>query len=562
MAGRPGPPGLAPARRDARSTGAWDGVEVVPDSEEERTRDNSNIIEISSDEEESSPRGRGLGDPALQVPGAWPADPNPDPSPPKKVRNIVQTPGTPTSSKKRTIVPTPGTPTSSKKKNVPSTSKRPQIVESTSADAAEDQVVVAQWPTPKSKAPAKHFYANKTPASHTPSPQKSARSVLQLIAAAEDSDSDIEVLSGPTPSPGPTQAKPKLKAKLQPLYDDDDSETSDSSSSEEPSTPDHDSSQDAYGVFNKYAKYWTPSATSSTTTSRKVHTPSRGSPNKSPKKLSLAARMKLEAQERAAHREEYAEQVYSWLNRVVFKDQLPSLKDIEIKWNSRLLTTAGRAQFHRDRHGKEHAEIQLATKVVDCDERIRNTLSHEMCHLACWIIDKQIKESHGKFFHRWARRVEKKDPNIIISVEHTYEISYDFEWQCGDCDQTVGRYTNSIDHTVTKCPWCKTGTLTPLFDPKQPKNAMVSKVSRQAAAKPQSSPRPGPRSVSPVIISIDSSDEEEEEPPASIHVQKEIYVVHDSDSESDQSITDLARKFEGITIAHKVCLHAKRRARH
>jgi hypothetical protein len=71
----------------------------------------------------------------------------------------------------------------------------------------------------------------------------------------------------------------------------------------------------------------------------------------------------------------------------------------------------------RDRNGKEFVEIHLATKVVDTDgefyhfsvhrlltlgaERIRNTLSHEMCHLACWIIDKEIKEAHGKIFNKW-----------------------------------------------------------------------------------------------------------------------------------------------------------------
>jgi hypothetical protein len=86
---------------------------------------------------------------------------------------------------------------------------------------------VPEWPTPRSKVLAKHFYGNKTGPPRAPSPQKSARSTLHLGEAAEESDSEIEVLSGPTPSPGPTQPKSKSKAKLQPLYDDDsDSETS------------------------------------------------------------------------------------------------------------------------------------------------------------------------------------------------------------------------------------------------------------------------------------------------------------------------------------------------
>lgn len=34
-------------------------------------------------------------------------------------------------------------------------------------------------------------------------------------------------------------------------------------------------------------------------------------------------------------------------------------------------------------------------------ERIRNTLSHEMCHLACWIINQDPKEGHGKVWKSW-----------------------------------------------------------------------------------------------------------------------------------------------------------------
>ncbi len=64
--------------------------------------------------------------------------------------------------------------------------------------------------------------------------------------------------------------------------------------------------------------------------------------------------------------------------------------------------------------------IQLAEKILDCDgksshnrdlgvvsslnclsERIRNTLSHEMCHLACWIIDEAPTENHGALFKHW-----------------------------------------------------------------------------------------------------------------------------------------------------------------
>lgn len=56
------------------------------------------------------------------------------------------------------------------------------------------------------------------------------------------------------------------------------------------------------------------------------------------------------------------------------------------------------------------AMVSRRTTVQNCSvipslneppERIRNTLSHEMCHLACWIIDEAPTENHGALFKRW-----------------------------------------------------------------------------------------------------------------------------------------------------------------
>lgn len=55
----------------------------------------------------------------------------------------------------------------------------------------------------------------------------------------------------------------------------------------------------------------------------------------------------------------------------------------------------------RSRDGVETVEIELAIKILDHDARIRNTLAHEMCHLACWIIDKNPQENHGQLFKSW-----------------------------------------------------------------------------------------------------------------------------------------------------------------
>ncbi|KAJ7748494.1 SprT-like family-domain-containing protein [Mycena maculata] len=563
------PPRGSPARptRDAvRSTGGTpksffkakpkreESIQIVPDSEEERTRDDPDIIEISSDSEDDEripkPK-RPLGDPALRVPGAWLGDS--DVSPVKK------------SATPRAPVRTPATPTSSAKKSTPS--KRPQLGGSaTSTDVVEDQVAVLaapvpQWLTPKPKVPTARFHGSGNNTPRTQSPDKSARRPPRVVEVVADSESEVEVLDNPvriSPSPKGTKSKekpPTSKEKLQPLFEDcSDSDISDSS--EEESIPEEAFARD---VPNKYAKYWDPP------------TP-RLSARRSLDKLKTTGNPLVTFEEHAS-RITYAEQVYSYLNKVVFKNGLPTLRKIELKWNNKLLSTAGRAQFHRDRNGNEFAEIHLASKVVDSDERIRNTLGHEMCHLACWMIDKEIKESHGPIFRKWARRVERKDANIEISIRHTYEISYPFRWECvnANCLEITGRFSISIDPAKNKCPLCKIGSLVPLFDPPEKKtkpDTELTKMSKHAPVKSQSaspsvtsSPRARPRPRSASIIVIDSSDEEEEIP-SSVHIQEEIYMVPDSDSEegnndNDSEIADLARKFEqGVTISHKVCLHA------
>ncbi|KAJ7102448.1 SprT-like family-domain-containing protein [Mycena belliarum] len=507
----------------------------------ERIRDDPNVIEISSDEEESPSRKAQPATSALRIPGggewhtptggARRGSPRPTPTTPKQV---------------------PGTPTPSKKRAPP---RRPQIVETTSADAAEDEAIVltdTRGQTPKRKLPAKPLHGNPP---RTPSPNKSSRGTRR-VATPEGSDIEVEVLG--TPLRNPSQGK------LQPLFDDESS----SESSVAPSTPDSDDSSGREPP-DKYTKYWTPAASRG----GKVATPSKASSSKTPQKPVTErdlARLKREIRARQERtRVEYAEQVYSYLNKIVFGDKLPLLNEISLIWNNRLQTTAGRAQYHRDRHGNQFVEIHLATRILDCHERIRNTLGHEMCHLACWIISDQIQESHGKLFRMWADKVERKDPNITVSVEHTYEISYEFTWECQSCNNVIGRHRNSLD--INKpCRKCKTGQMEALFDDAD--ENVVKKTSKMAAAKTQNSPRPSPRPCGSVASTSSSGDradspiyisDDENEELESVHRQNEVFVVTDSASGSDagDEITELARKFGGITIAHSVCLHARRPTR-
>ena len=62
--------------------------------------------------------------------------------------------------------------------------------------------------------------------------------------------------------------------------------------------------------------------------------------DKLPSKIS--AREKAEVQ---ARREKYAEKLFAELNNTIFNDGLPP--ETKLNWNKRLLTTAGRARWHK-----------------------------------------------------------------------------------------------------------------------------------------------------------------------------------------------------------------------
>lgn len=71
-------------------------------------------------------------------------------------------------------------------------------------------------------------------------------------------------------------------------------------------------------------------------------------------------------------------------------------------WSKRLNKTAGVTLMRREL-GQRKAAIELSTKVLDSLPKLRQTLCHEMCHAAAWILDGVSKPPHGATFKRWAR---------------------------------------------------------------------------------------------------------------------------------------------------------------
>ncbi|KAJ5638126.1 hypothetical protein N7490_008005 [Penicillium lividum] len=146
---------------------------------------------------------------------------------------------------------------------------------------------------------------------------------------------------------------------------------------------------------------------------------------------------------------------------------------VEIVWSKTLQKTAGRAQWRgindRDSNGRvipssirHHAKIELAERIIDDEYRLLNTLAHEYCHLANYMVSNCHDNPHGASFKMWGNKCAEalKDHPIYggqihVTTKHSYKIDYKYVWACVSCAQTYGRHSKSIDPTRVRCGACK-----------------------------------------------------------------------------------------------------------
>jgi len=138
-----------------------------------------------------------------------------------------------------------------------------------------------------------------------------------------------------------------------------------------------------------------------------------------------------------------------------------ALSSVEVTWSNKLNTTAGITRM-RGKLGKNNADsrvasIDLATKVIDNEERLRSTLLHEMCHAAQWLVDGCHKPPHGHVFKKWANISMRKIRDVEVTTTHDYEISYKFAWACtgANCNVVIKRHSRSVDVNKQCCGRCK-----------------------------------------------------------------------------------------------------------
>ncbi|VDD89796.1 unnamed protein product, partial [Enterobius vermicularis] len=125
---------------------------------------------------------------------------------------------------------------------------------------------------------------------------------------------------------------------------------------------------------------------------------------------------------------------------------------MSIEWNPRLLKTAGRCLCTKN----FTAKIELSVKVCNRPDRVRDTLLHELCHAAVFVVDKIAFGRHGPAWQKWARQCMNLFPRLpVIQRCHQYSIDAKYHYICDTCGQTVKRHSKSLDLNRFKCGICK-----------------------------------------------------------------------------------------------------------
>jgi hypothetical protein len=146
--------------------------------------------------------------------------------------------------------------------------------------------------------------------------------------------------------------------------------------------------------------------------------PQKSFPTTTPAQINKAKRVFLETRERIAI------DLVRAIDEQVMGGKLAASTSatggVKLEWSTRLRTAAGRAHWSRARsrslgqtEEQHNLKIELSTKIITSEGfprsislnlttgKLRDTLAHELCHCALWVIDKDPKSHHGKQFKEW-----------------------------------------------------------------------------------------------------------------------------------------------------------------
>ncbi|XP_045539672.1 uncharacterized protein LOC106716637 [Papilio machaon] len=180
-------------------------------------------------------------------------------------------------------------------------------------------------------------------------------------------------------------------------------------------------------------------------------------------------------------REQLTRRLFLDFNKVIFDNVLDA--DLPIIWDTKLRSTAGTTtnRLLKTARGDRIRTscIKLSLKVVDTPQRLRDTLVHELCHAATWLIDGELRAGHGPLWKKWATRALKLLPELgEISRCHDMEIYFKYCYKCTKCGYSIKRHSKSIDITKKCCGYCH-GAFEIIVNKKNKDGVVVSTPARK-----------------------------------------------------------------------------------
>ncbi|KAL4712499.1 hypothetical protein ACJJTC_007515 [Scirpophaga incertulas] len=180
-------------------------------------------------------------------------------------------------------------------------------------------------------------------------------------------------------------------------------------------------------------------------------------------------------------REQLSRRLFVEFNKVVFEDALE--EDMPILWDGKLRSTAGTTTNRLLKNSKgvkrRTSTIKLSVKVLDGPQRLRDTLIHELCHAATWLVDGELKAGHGPLWKKWATHALRKLPELgEISRCHSMQIHFKYSYKCTKCGYSIQRHSKSIDVSKKCCGYCR-GTFEVIVNKKNKDGVIVSTPARK-----------------------------------------------------------------------------------
>ncbi|KAK4810339.1 hypothetical protein QYF61_019258 [Mycteria americana] len=104
---------------------------------------------------------------------------------------------------------------------------------------------------------------------------------------------------------------------------------------------------------------------------------------------------------------------------------------------------------------KELADVIAGHLLIICQRyRLRDTLVHEACHAATWLIN-GVRDGHGQFWRFYANKSAVIHPELpVVTRCHSYEINYKFIYECVLCKAMIGRHSKSLETERFVCAFC------------------------------------------------------------------------------------------------------------